>query len=251
MQAEKVLDGDTLVLVDGRHVRLIGVNTPEVAHPPRSEEPLAVDAQHQLEQLVRKSPLYLEVGQQPRDHYGRTLGHLYAADGRNVIAELLRQGLGFQVAIPPNLAHAECYAEAQTQARSSGSGVWRHAYFQPQPSDGAGLKGGYQRLQGKVSKVTLTQKVIWVDLVGNVSLKLDRRNATYLEGDTLDRIVAQSRARPGSGDLRLEVRGWLIDRNRWGGQMRRQIESGQRKRFLVNVSHHSQWEILPDKTPSH
>lgn len=245
VQAEAVLDGDTLVLTDGRRVRLIGVNTPEVEHPPRPAEPLADDALRQLQQLAGKSPLYLQVGAEPRDHYGRTLGHLYAADGRNVIAELLRQGLGFQVAIPPNLDHADCYAAAQAQARQVGAGVWSHDYFRPQPADSDRLKGGYQRIQGRVEKVSLTKKVIWVDLAGNVSLKLDRRHAAYLEGVTLDQVVAQSRAGPGRGALVLEVRGWLIDRSRWGGRMQQQIASGQRKRFMVNLSHFSQWETLP------
>lgn len=245
VQAEKVLDGDTLVLTDGRRVRLIGVNTPEVEHPPRPAEPLADDALRQLQAMAGKSRLYLEIGAQPRDHYGRTLGHLYAADGRNVIAELLRQGLGFQVAIPPNLDHADCYAAAQTHAREAGAGVWTHDYFKPQPADSDTLKGGYQRIQGRVEKVSLTKKVIWVDLAGKVSLKLDRRHAAYLEGATLDLVVAQSRAGPGSGDLALEVRGWLIDRTSWGGRMQQQIASGQRKRFMVNLSHFSQWETLP------
>ena len=251
VQAEKVLDGDTLVLTDGRRVRLIGVNTPEVEHPPRPAEPLADDALRQLQQLAGKSPLYLQVGDQPRDHYGRTLGHLYAADGRNVIAELLRSGMGFQVAIPPNLAHADCYAAAQAQARNAGTGVWKHDYFKPQPADSDTLKGGYQRVQGRVEKVSLTKKVIWVDLAGKVSLKLDRRHAAYLDDATLDQVVAQSRAGPGAAGLVLEVRGWLIDRSKWGGRMQQQIATGQRKRFMVNLSHFSQWETLPVSNQSH
>lgn len=242
VQVEAVLDGDTVVLTDGRRVRLIGVNTPEIEHKPKPAEPLADQSHGQLAALVRKSPLYLQVGSQPKDHYGRTLGHLFTGDGRNIIAELLLQGAGFQVAIPPNLAHADCYAAAQGQARVRSAGVWGHPYYAAVAADSGKIRGGYQRVQGRVEKVTLTKKVVWVDLAGDLSLKLDRKNATHLAGPTFDRVIAASRAAGRKTDLVLEVRGWVVDRNPWGGRMRQQIESGQRKRFLLGVSHASQWE---------
>ena len=44
----KVVDGDTLRLVDGRNVRLIGINTPELGRDARKAEPFAVAAQRRL-----------------------------------------------------------------------------------------------------------------------------------------------------------------------------------------------------------
>jgi endonuclease YncB( thermonuclease family) len=35
---ERVVDGDTIVLEDGRKVRLIGVDTPETVHPEKAVE---------------------------------------------------------------------------------------------------------------------------------------------------------------------------------------------------------------------
>ena len=29
---KQVIDGDTVILTDGRHIRLIGINTPEIRH---------------------------------------------------------------------------------------------------------------------------------------------------------------------------------------------------------------------------
>jgi endonuclease YncB( thermonuclease family) len=48
-------DGDTLRLSDGRRVRLIGINTPEVAHDGRPAEPLAEEAHALLQRLVREA----------------------------------------------------------------------------------------------------------------------------------------------------------------------------------------------------
>lgn len=245
VQVASVLDGDTVELKDGRRVRLVGINTPELAHPPRPEEPLAQWATGLLKDRIGDRPLWLQPGQQPKDHYGRTLGYLFTAEGNNIIAELLYSGAGFQVAIPPNLAYGECYAAAVKQARQQGVGVWGHPYFQPVPADSPTLKGGYARVVGRVEKVSLTKNVIWVDLQGQVSLKLNRKHAKFLAGDTFDQVVAASRKRSGITDLVLEARGWVVDRNTWGERMVQQIKAGKRKPFQMNVQHASSWDSLP------
>lgn len=43
-QVERVVDGDTLRLTDGRSVRMIGLNTPEKARAGKPAEPFALDA---------------------------------------------------------------------------------------------------------------------------------------------------------------------------------------------------------------
>lgn len=245
VQVVTVYDGDTVELKDGRRVRLVGINTPEVAHPPKAEEPLGQSATQLLKEKIGDKPLWLQTGKQAKDHYGRTLGYLFTAEGNNIIAELLYSGAGFQVAIPPNLAYSDCYSRAASQARQQGRGVWGHAYFQPIPADSPNLKGGYARVVGRVERVSLTKNVIWVDLQGQVSLKLNRKHASFLAGDTFDQVVAASRKRSGITDLVLEARGWVVDRNTWGGRMVQQIKAGKRKPFQMNVQHASSWETVP------
>ena len=82
VRVSKVVDGDTLRLQDGRRVRLIGINTPELSHYGRPVEPFAVQAQRRLQALVAANDGYvgLQVGSQAKDHYGiacfRKLLHL-------------------------------------------------------------------------------------------------------------------------------------------------------------------------------
>lgn len=80
-----MVDGDTVHLRDGRSVRLIGINAPELAHNGRTTEPFAEAAKQRLQALVSASDgrLALQPGRQPRDHYGRTLAHLFDASGAN------------------------------------------------------------------------------------------------------------------------------------------------------------------------
>ena len=87
----QVVDGDTLRLVDGRSIRLIGINTPELGRKGRSDEPYAMQARRRLQALVDASDgrVGLLPGEQRKDRYGRTLAHLYDAQGRNLEAQLL------------------------------------------------------------------------------------------------------------------------------------------------------------------
>lgn len=86
------------LLADGRSVRLIGVNAPELAHHGRPAEPLAQQAQRRLAELLRDSGQRVRLvnGQQARDHYGRVLAHAFDARGRNLEEQLLAEGLGFK-----------------------------------------------------------------------------------------------------------------------------------------------------------
>src|SRR5690606_25821544 len=79
-----VIDGDTLELVDGRRVRLIGINAPEIGRRGKPSEPYAQKARVELERLAGESGLRLVVGVEPKDRYGRTLGHLFDARGANI-----------------------------------------------------------------------------------------------------------------------------------------------------------------------
>ncbi|WP_423814444.1 thermonuclease family protein, partial [Pseudomonas viridiflava] len=76
---QRVVDGDSLRLSDGRSVRMIGLNTPELGKQGRSDEPLAVAARLRLQALVDASGgrVGLRPGKQVKDHYGRTLAHIY------------------------------------------------------------------------------------------------------------------------------------------------------------------------------
>lgn len=241
VQVANIHDGDTVRLEDGRRVRLVGINTPEVANRGKAEEPLAQQARQQLVNLLKQKPIYMKVGEQETDHYGRILGHLYDVHGVNITAELLQQGAGFQVAIPPNLSHAECYSHAEDLARQNGAGVWAHPYYKAVPSDSDQLKAGYARVVGRVESVSLSKKAVWVELEGNITLKLEKRYGKHVAGPLFDQVVALSRS-SGQSTLVLEAQGWLSDRLTWRGNMPELVKNGQRKRFQMKIHHKSAWK---------
>ena len=119
-----VIDGDTLVLEDGRTVRLLGIDTPETVHPDMDgPQPYGLAASERLRMLVEGRHVRLERDVSDVDHFGRTLRHVW--QGRTLVAErLLREGLGHAQAIPPDTRHAARLRDAERAAREAGRGLW-------------------------------------------------------------------------------------------------------------------------------
>lgn len=120
----EVIDGDTLVLAGGEHLRILGIDTPETRHPDlRGPQPMGPEASARLQSLVEGREVGLEREAQDRDHYGRLLRHVWL--GRRLVAEqLLEEGLAWRLVLPPNTGHAERLARAEARARAAGRGLW-------------------------------------------------------------------------------------------------------------------------------
>ena len=71
VQIHKVHDGDTLKLTDGRKIRIIAINTPELARDDQTAEPYADKATQSLKQLLSGRHIKLRYGTEKHDRYGR------------------------------------------------------------------------------------------------------------------------------------------------------------------------------------
>jgi endonuclease YncB( thermonuclease family) len=206
-----VVDGDTVILADGRHVRLVGINTPERGRDGAPHEPFYAQARALLERQVSGQRVSLVAGAERVDRHGRTLAHLLLPDGRNVQEGLLEQGLAFAVAIPPNVQFLEPYIAAERRARARRAGVWAHPYYAPRPA--AELDrgdAGFRLVRGRVQRVGESRRYVYLDLSRDVSLMIPR--------DAWDRSFP---GRPQAWRGRdLIARGWLSDQ---GGKLRMKV----------------------------
>src|SRR5690554_1546595 len=70
-RVEKVIDGDTLRLVSGKKVRLIGINAPELDSEGAGAEPFAREARTFVAQFTKRANmLHLQYGEERLDRYG-------------------------------------------------------------------------------------------------------------------------------------------------------------------------------------
>lgn len=118
-------DGDTVILQDGRRVRYIGIDTPEIEHPHQPAQPLSYVARAANRRLVDGWRLRLVFDREKKDRYGRTLAYVYRSDGLFVNAELVRRGLAHVLYRFPNTAHAAKLLSLQRQAMEARKGIWR------------------------------------------------------------------------------------------------------------------------------
>ena len=205
-QVVHVVDGDTVHFEGGDKVRLIGVNAPEMNHDGRPAEPLAREATAALRGWVDDRPVLVRDGDDARDRYGRRLAHLFDLDGNSIEEHLLREGLAFHVAVPPNTRMADCLQRAEADAARAELGVWGHPRYQPVPvSRLEPGRGGFTRVSDRVTRVSFKDNGWWIQLGGKLGARV-RGDAQALFG--------RDRVRSLEG-RRVEVRGWLVPRRDW------------------------------------
>jgi micrococcal nuclease len=113
---KRVIDGDTIVLADGRHVRYLGINSPEHGEPSWKE------AKDYNALKVKGRMVSLEFGEVLEDKYGRTLAYVFVG-GEMVNAELLQAGLAHLFVLEP-IPYYDNFLRFQEEARSKGLGIW-------------------------------------------------------------------------------------------------------------------------------
>jgi endonuclease YncB( thermonuclease family) len=112
----RVLDGDSVVLSDGRQVRYLGINSPEV------DQPFSDEARALNRRLVEGKDVRLELDGQPTDRYGRTLAYVYVGD-QFINGEVVRAGLAHLLVFHP-LRHYDTLVARQREAREASRGMW-------------------------------------------------------------------------------------------------------------------------------
>ncbi|MBX3098446.1 MAG: thermonuclease family protein [Salinibacterium sp.] len=119
---EYVHDGDTLFLTDGRKVRMLGINTPEIGN---NLECYGDEATALLRSLLPEGThVWVEQDVEPLDQYGRSLLFVYTDDGTNVNLELLREGAAEVEMYRPNVLFRDEIYAAQDSARAADLGLW-------------------------------------------------------------------------------------------------------------------------------
>lgn len=124
----RVMDGDTVELLDGRLVRYLGIDAPEVRRRTGAgwvfdPEPFGEDATAFNRRWVDAHRVRLEYDVQTHDRFGRLLAYVYVEDVM-VNAELLRAGFAEPLSIPPNERYAALLHRIAEEARRAHRGLW-------------------------------------------------------------------------------------------------------------------------------
>jgi len=196
-------DGDTLHLKDGRKVRLIGINAPELARDGQAEEAFANEAKNALKALFNKDKsITLLHGKDKKDRYGRLLAHVFSSDGQNVQAILLKQGYALAIVLPPNTRFASCYLEMENIARCDNKGLWKNTDILE--AKNLNNHEGFHLIKGKIENIENNSKGFWLNLDGKLTVGIRPDNLPLFDLKVLNSMLNQT----------VVVRGWLNKSNR-------------------------------------
>ncbi|MGR9054127.1 MAG: thermonuclease family protein, partial [Gammaproteobacteria bacterium] len=220
-QVKSVYDGDTVQLADGRKIRLLGINTPEIESRYKTGEPGGLEAKRWLHDALQNEAVRLITDVETRDKYGRTLAHLFTRANRHLNLELVEAGLASVTIHPPNLLYADRLTTAQINAEAAGKGLWGLPEYAPLPVERltAGNYKGWRRIVGHCTGVRETRK--------NVYLKFTDR----FEAGIAKTLLPLFPPPQSYSNQTLELRGWL---------------HRSKDRFSMSILHPSAIKIISD-----
>lgn len=229
-----VYDGDTLQLEDGRKIRLIGLDTPEVfsrhKNISRDIKVKGENAKAALQQQLNRSNqrVSLAYGPQRFDRYNRTLAHVFLPDGENLQAWLIEQGHGIAFTTPPNDTMSDCYQQQETQAIKAKRGIWNMSRYQVINTNQLNNNSdGFHRLQAKVTRIWKSNHKIGLLLDDNVELNIYKKDLLNFNAYMLNNLEHK----------KIQVRGWL--------HIKKDQNTKQNKpRFIMTLRHPDNIKVL-------
>jgi len=228
-RAVEIVDGDTLVLDDGRQVRLVGIQAPKLPLGRAGFEPwpLADEAKAALAELTLGRELRLAYGGRRMDRHGRMLAHLQTADGLWVQGMLLGAGLARVYSFADNRTGVKAMLALEGRARQARRGIWALDWYAPRRAGEVDARaGGFQLVEGRVRDTAEVRGRIYLnygeDWRRDFTVTLDRETAARFRAEEIDPLAYEGR--------RLRVRGWVKSFN---GPM-------------IEVTHPEQIEVLSE-----
>lgn len=242
----EIVDGDTLLLDDGREVRLTGIQAPKLplGRPDVEAWPLAQEARAALAQLAAGKQARLRYGGERSDRHGRTLAQVFVEqpEGESLWLQqqMLSRGLARVYTFDDNRACSEELFAEEREARAAKLGIWNDPFYEVRnPSDVGILEerlGRFELVQGRIVAAAIVRDRLYLNFgedyrqdftvtVQGRGVKLFKAEepwASLLGGETDDASALAGRL--------VRVRGWL---DRYNGPE-------------IEVTHPEQIELLRD-----
>ncbi len=124
IKVARVVDGDTIELINGDRLRYIGIDTPEEVDPRKPVQCYAKEAAERNKALVEGKEITFYKDHSEKDRYGRWLGFVYLADGTFVNHELVAEGYAFAYPYKPDTSKASEFKAAEAAAHEALLGLW-------------------------------------------------------------------------------------------------------------------------------
>lgn len=214
----QVTDGDTIVLDDGRIIRMIGTQAPKLAlgRDDFDPWPLAEPSKRALSDMVLGKTVELGFSGERQDRHGRVLAHvlLDTPDGPLWAQQaMVAKGLARVYSFPDNRTCLDLLFAAEGRARVSGLGIWSDPYYSvrlaDQPDALLARVGHYELVEGRILKAESRSGRVYFNF--GRSWKLDF--TAVIEAPALRLFAADGRDPLVLDGALVRIRGWVDDRD--------------------------------------
>jgi len=167
VELKYVNDGDTITLKDGRLVRLIGVDSPEIDFKlPELSEAYAKESRQFLQKYLKPGQvLNLFFDQKRLDPYGRTLAYVYTESGEHLQELLLSHGFA-KARVYQNDYFWKCLNRLELAAKDKKLGLWSHPDYRAKTVDELGRsdRNRWGEVKGVVTGYERKSQYLWLIL---------------------------------------------------------------------------------------
>lgn len=200
-EVAKVVDGDTIYLNDGRKIRLIGINTPEIGRKGKPSQAFARQAKKTLSQLLKHNKMIgLAYDRDKKDRYKRILAYVNLEDGRSIEQILLAKGMAHSIAVPPNDTRIDCYRMIERRAQNARLGIWQLPENQwIDAHDLSSKSKGFRFVRGTISGYSESRKSIYLKLTPELSIRIAKKDKQYFSNKQFKKLPGES----------VSLRGWV------------------------------------------
>jgi endonuclease YncB( thermonuclease family) len=208
----EIVDGDTLVLADGRQVRLVGIQAPKLplGRAGFKAWPLAEEAKAALAGLALGRAVTLGYGGRRIDRHGRALAHLFDEAGVWIQGALIDRGMARIYSFTDNRTLVPEMLARERAARAAGRGIWGLRAYAVR--DAAGVPAnlsGFELVEGRVVDVAIVRKRSYLnfgaDWRSDFTVTIAPRTRRLFEAEGIDPLSYQGKL--------IRVRGWLKSYN--------------------------------------
>jgi endonuclease YncB( thermonuclease family) len=223
----RVIDGRSFVLDDGREVRLAGIEVPALPLPQANPLAGGVAARDALAALAEGDQIVLRRAETASDRYGRVVAYAYTErDGDELFVQGELVGSGF-ARVGDRIGKRACAADLlrrETTARAARLGLWADPYYEvlnaETPADVLAHQGRFALVEGRVVSVRENGATIYVNFGRHWSedftVTVLKRNERNFAAARLDLKSLEGK--------RIRVRGWIEERGSGGGGHRRAFD---------------------------
>jgi len=208
----EIVDGDTIILADGRSVRLVGIQAPKLSLGRRNfnDWPLSDEAKTALGEMTSGEKVVLTFTGAEIDRHGRVLAHLHMEDGRWVQGHMLRAGLARVYSFADNRGRVAEMLALEREARLERRGIWADPFYRIlEPDEASEHIGTFQIIEGRVVEAAKAGGRTYInfgpDWRSDFTVTLAPGTSRIFKAAEIDPLALNGR--------RVRVRGWLKSRN--------------------------------------